>query len=378
MPLERFTNDGATTLNGAITNVATSLVVTSATNFPTLAANEQFRLRVEDTAGGGVNLEYMIATATSGTTFTVTRGAESTTGVAHGTGSAVTLVVTAAAFASKANDSAVVHSTGVETVAGAKTFSAAVTTPDVVVQGLTGATATSRLVGATASGAPTSGTFAVGDVVMSLADGKWYTCTVAGTPGTWVTPAGGSSGHLLPLNKYVALKPLANDGAIPVKDREFCMGFLLAAQSIDRLSFYVSTVGEAGSVLRLGIRADADGSPGAAVVDVSTATSVGTGWKDVTVSRVHPGGILWVSWVSQAWTTTGPTIESSQANGVQFSTFYGPTIIPAAHRTALDFAAGNQPIVGYQDGVTGALGSTFTNAATSGQRLLSVVTRRSA
>jgi len=55
--------------------------------------------------------------------------------------------------------------------------------------GLTGAVAASRYVGATASGAPASGTFAVGDWVIDQT-GAIRICTVAGTPGTWVAPAG--------------------------------------------------------------------------------------------------------------------------------------------------------------------------------------------
>ena len=51
--------------------------------------------------------------------------------------------------------------------------------------GLPGATAASRHAGATASGAPTSGTFAVGDYIVDQS-GAMYVCTVAGTPGTWV------------------------------------------------------------------------------------------------------------------------------------------------------------------------------------------------
>ncbi len=58
--------------------------------------------------------------------------------------------------------------------------------------GLTGATAASRYVGATASGAPASGTFAKGDFVVDQT-GSIYVCTVAGTPGTWVQ-IGASSG----------------------------------------------------------------------------------------------------------------------------------------------------------------------------------------
>lgn len=50
--------------------------------------------------------------------------------------------------------------------------------------GLTGVTAATRYVGATASGAPGSGTFAVGDFAIDQS-GAVYICTVAGSPGTW-------------------------------------------------------------------------------------------------------------------------------------------------------------------------------------------------
>ena len=59
--------------------------------------------------------------------------------------------------------------------------------------GLTGATASSRYVGATASGAPTTGTFAVGDWIIDQT-GKIYVATVAGSPGTWVQVGGGGGG----------------------------------------------------------------------------------------------------------------------------------------------------------------------------------------
>lgn len=60
--------------------------------------------------------------------------------------------------------------------------------------GLTGATAATRYVGGTTTGAPVSGTFAKGDVVVAQ-DGILWVCTAAGTPGTWVD--GSSSGREL-------------------------------------------------------------------------------------------------------------------------------------------------------------------------------------
>lgn len=57
--------------------------------------------------------------------------------------------------------------------------------------GLTGATAATRYVGATTSGAPVSGTFAVGDFIVDRSGSMWV-CTTAGSPGTWTQVAGGS------------------------------------------------------------------------------------------------------------------------------------------------------------------------------------------
>ena len=61
--------------------------------------------------------------------------------------------------------------------------------------GLPGATAGSRYVGATTSGAPISGTFAVGDFVIDRTGQIWI-CTAAGTQGTWAEVSGGGGGGL--------------------------------------------------------------------------------------------------------------------------------------------------------------------------------------
>lgn len=53
--------------------------------------------------------------------------------------------------------------------------------------GLTGATAATRYGGGTASGAPTTGTWAQGDIDIDQTGTLWI-CITAGTPGTWVTP----------------------------------------------------------------------------------------------------------------------------------------------------------------------------------------------
>jgi hypothetical protein len=90
---ENFANEYQTTLNGAINNSTTSVVVTSDTGAP--AAN--FRIRVDD--------EYMLVTAKSGTTFTVTRGVEGSTAASHSDGATVTHVLTAGGLSQALSES---------------------------------------------------------------------------------------------------------------------------------------------------------------------------------------------------------------------------------------------------------------------------------
>ena len=58
--------------------------------------------------------------------------------------------------------------------------------------GLTGAVAATRYVGGTTTGSPSTGTFAVGDFVVTQ-DAHVIICTVAGTPGTWTDQTGATA-----------------------------------------------------------------------------------------------------------------------------------------------------------------------------------------
>lgn len=86
--MELFANKPESTLAGSITNSATTLAVASASTFPT---GGTFRIAIGD--------ELMVVTAVSGTTFTVTRGAEGTTATSHTSGVTVSGVLTAGALA---------------------------------------------------------------------------------------------------------------------------------------------------------------------------------------------------------------------------------------------------------------------------------------
>ena len=95
---EQFCNDPGTTLSAAITSTgATSLTVTSSTGYPSTG---NFRIRIDS--------ELMLVTGVSGTTWTVTRGIESTTAAVHSNGALVYHVLTSGALAAiRANQSQV-------------------------------------------------------------------------------------------------------------------------------------------------------------------------------------------------------------------------------------------------------------------------------
>lgn len=60
--------------------------------------------------------------------------------------------------------------------------------PDLSVAGLTGSVTSTRYVGGS-NGAPTTGAHLVGDWVVDPTNACIWICTVAGTPGTWVSPS---------------------------------------------------------------------------------------------------------------------------------------------------------------------------------------------
>lgn len=94
---DQFANNATTTLNGAITNVATTMTVAAFSTFPTAVTGvTQFRVLIDT--------ELILVTNVATTTWTISRGAEGTTGAAHSTGATVTHIVSAAALAGLISD----------------------------------------------------------------------------------------------------------------------------------------------------------------------------------------------------------------------------------------------------------------------------------
>jgi hypothetical protein len=142
-----------TSTTQTLTNKTISGASNTLTNIP--AANVTGTFSSVTVTGAATVGSVVSSGAVSGTTGTFSGAVSATTLTGTGAVSGTTL-------------------TGTSTVQGT----------DLVPTGLTGATQASRYVGATATGAPSSGTFAIGDFVIAR-DGAIWICNTAGTPGTW-------------------------------------------------------------------------------------------------------------------------------------------------------------------------------------------------
>jgi len=189
--VEQFTNTPLTfNLSGTLSSGATTLTPPTYAGWP---ATGQFRLKIDS--------EILLITNAATHPWPCTRGVEGTTAAGHAAGAVAYPPITAAALGQliAVDQAGTLTATGREinfqsgaTVSqvGAKIqvdigSGGELTAPDFKATGLTGATAVGRFVGATVSGAPASGTFAVGDFVIAQNGAVWI-CTVAGSPGTWV------------------------------------------------------------------------------------------------------------------------------------------------------------------------------------------------
>jgi len=92
----RFSNDAKTTLTTGINATATSLSVASAATFPSLSGAEYTYITLSNVLD--TQKEIVKCTAINGSTFTVTRGAESTTAQSFNAGDHVQIRITAGLF----------------------------------------------------------------------------------------------------------------------------------------------------------------------------------------------------------------------------------------------------------------------------------------
>jgi len=101
MTLRKHANNYSSTLNGAINNSVTTIVVSSATGLPAIGAGEVYNLTLDD--GAGVEEIVTVTDDASSPSLTVTRGAEGTTAVSWSNGATIELRATADSLDRKLN-----------------------------------------------------------------------------------------------------------------------------------------------------------------------------------------------------------------------------------------------------------------------------------
>lgn len=185
-----------------------------------------------------------------------------------------------------------------------------------------------------------TGRFKIGDgtsawITLPYADKNPGGTVVRGVPGDRFMAYQGPSGNLT-----------------TTAGREYAIPFILpTARSVSAVSVWVSTA-SAGSSVRVGWRADAQGWPGALQSELGTIATTSTGQQSLTVSLAPTPETLW--WLSVAVQGGTPALVQSSTSPV--------AIVSIPRAPDWGTAARFSPI---QDGVTAALPATFSARATS-------------
>ena len=132
-----------------------------------------------------------------------------------------------------------------------------------------------------------------------------------------------------------------------------------AATTLTRLGIDVSTVGEAGSKVRLGIYADTGNwYPGSLVLDAGQLLGDSATMQELTISQALTAGTYWLGAVGQSATTTPPTIRVAASYTPRWPIGVG-TSLPGANATWASYV---------HTGVTAALPATFTSTVAANPR----------
>lgn len=374
------TNVPQTTLASGITAVATSFVVASSSNWPATPFTAVLDI-------GNSIQEPVDVTNVSGTTWTVTRAIDGTTAFAHATNATVTHADIGRDFrearahidASSSNDStghavhglavgsAVVGTTDAQTLTnktisagtftgaqamgtGAWTGTGSLTDSTLGASGITGAANSTRLVGATAGGPPTSGTFSTGDHIIDTSLGMVWVCTAGGTPGTWVAGNGrvflgslsltGASNSVTSFSLPATAANFRNlemdynlqcSGSGPTGPTQVFMGvngIVTASYNWTRITF------------------NNGGTLGTAGADGATSTAMGLAWNSSTGAPTNGQGVGTINingfnntTFKHAWEGKSGGGDGTTSNTQMVSTFSG-SVNSTAAITSLSFFTG--------------------------------------
>lgn len=121
----------------------------------------------------------------------------------------------------------------------------------------------------------------------------------------------------------------------------------------------VTVAGATGSVIRLGVYADANGTPGARVLDAGTVASDTTGVKTVTVSWAPVAGRYWLAGAAQGGVAAPTTVTLASTYTTDLGVGSMANLLLTAPRVGCTMT-----------GVAGALPASFTRAGDSGAPIL--------
>lgn len=173
-------------------------------------------------------------------------------------------------------------------------------------------------------------------------------------PPVMTSPRLATGSYFYPLSPFGS----GTNGALGVGSVRVAPWVVYTTISLSALAGEITTVGEAGSKLRLGIWADTGAHyPGALVVDAGQIAGDSATVQQLTVSVTLTPGVYWLGAAVQTVTTTQPTVRI--LNAVTDPTF------PISAGTSLP--AGGQAFVGLQSSAAGAFttfpaGAAATNA----------------
>lgn len=146
--------------------------------------------------------------------------------------------------------------------------------PTAVATGVTGTTQ-GRFVGVTTVSAPASGTFSVGDFVVTQSGNMWV-CTVAGTPGTWANPT--ALGNLLTSGEEVFSRDSATANSAASSTQNLRLTYFTARKAETTTQVRVLTGNTAAAatptLCRVGLYSIAANGDGTLVASIASDTTL--------------------------------------------------------------------------------------------------------